>query len=52
MKNYIFHQENIFNIGMVTLEARCHLKVKDSLTIVLHLVIFSAVILDSLKVKQ
>jgi hypothetical protein len=31
---------------------KCHLKAKDGLTIALHLIVFSTIVLDSFKVKQ
>jgi hypothetical protein len=48
----MFRQKNLLNMGLVMLKARYHLKVEDCLTIALHLIFFSTIVLDSLKVKQ
>jgi hypothetical protein len=35
-----------------TVMEKCYLKAKDGFTIALHLIVFSAIVLDSFKVKQ
>jgi hypothetical protein len=51
-QNYIYSQDRLSNIDVITVMEKCYLKAKDGFTIALHLIVFSTIILDSFKVKQ
>jgi hypothetical protein len=51
-QNYIYSLDRLSNIEVNTVMEKYHLKAKDGFTIALHLIVFSAIVLDSFKVKQ